>query len=324
MTLAASILFDAAYVEAALVTAYELRNQRDVLHRVHLVLLTAAEPDADDIEAAAIVQQFCAQFNDEQAFYSGITIPNSIPAFQVDHFSNSIVYKALLPTMLGFEPYLVNIDAGILPGERMGDFLREVEQRFCAPGTDQGWIIGAHCVENKDLMPAKLAGLPANPLYPAGNVLLFNTAQYLASYFSQRLLHFYGQLVEHLEYAEQELICLTATGGELVALPRADERITPFLNMDVLAGMAPPLPANSTEDCVFFKFVGGLKPWKYWVLDPNKVLFTRRRAALEAHFGLRGWELVRRHRHAVQHHEHYRVLFLEFYERYMSAQGTTH
>jgi hypothetical protein len=322
MSIAASILFDAAYIEAALLTAYELRGMGDVLHRVHLVLLSKTQPDAEDAEAATLLSTFCQQFNTNGEFYSAITVKNGIPDFQGDHFSNAIVYKALLPSMLAYEPYLVNIDAGLLPGERMHDFLRELDARYCQPGTDQAWVLGAHCVDSAGQMPEHLARLPANSLYPAGNILLFNSERYRAAYFGDRLLHLYRQLVEFLGYAEQELICLTATEGELLALPRGDERITPFLGLDVLLGQAEPLPEASMRECVFFKFVGGLKPWKYWVLDPNKALYTRRRAALEQHFALSGSQLVMKHRHLVGH-EDYRVAFLEAYDHYLSAPGAS-
>ncbi|GEM_PF-2460105 len=327
MTIAASILFDPAYLEAALLTAHELRGMDDVLHRVYLVLLEASGPGSAkaNADAAAIVHKFCIHFNGETEWFCAIKVQNTIAPFSADHFSNAIVYKALLPSMLADEPYLLNIDAGLLPGDEFHAFVRELDARYCqADGAlEEGWVVGAHCVENVDLIPHALALLPAHTLYPAGNVLLFHTARYQRSLWSERFLAHYEILRTRLEYAEQELICLTAQPHELLALPGAARRTTPFLGLDVLLGEAAPLPESATRDCLFFKFVGSFKPWKYWVLDPNKALYTRRRAALEQHFDLGKFSLVHDYRNQGGSDE-FRLAFLEAYDRSLRAAAPPH
>ena len=236
---------------------------------------------------------------------------NTLGGFSAYHFNNSIIYKAILPSIIPHESFLMNIDAGILPGNEFAGFLREIDESLCASA--DSWIIGAHCHATEDRLPAPLSERPHNCLYSAGNILLFNTAQYERGGWYNRYVSNYLACQSYLKYAEQELICLTATEGELIPLPGFDRRITPFLGLEVFYGKAERLPTSCAEESLFFKFVGSLKPWKYWVLDPNKSLYTRRRAVLEEKFQLSGIPLIERNRMSAPR-EDYIATFMKAYD----------
>ncbi len=310
MSIAASILFDTAYVEAALVTAFELLEGYPSLHRVYFICLSNGSED--DQEAVLVVQHFCARFNEERPdFFRAIKINNTIGTFVSRHFSSAIIYKGLIGSLLAHEPFILNIDAGILPGRHFDAFLRDIDSRLCRP--DAPWVIAAHCQDPEGRLPGPLGTLPHHPRYPAGGLLLFNTAAYRAAEWERRYTALFEALRPALAYAEQELMCLMARGEELAELPGGEARVTPFLLPEPMRQGAAPMAEAQAFDCLFFKFIGTLKPWKYWVLDPNKALWTRRRARLQARFPMATIALIQKHRYLVTH-ENYRDEFLEAFD----------
>jgi hypothetical protein len=251
----------------------------------------------------------------DAAHVSAITLQDTLPKFQAAHFNNSIIYKALLPSMLAHENFVLNVDAGILVGERFDAFLQGITRTLCT-AEDMAWLIAAHCHDPASQLPTTLQGEKHHALYPAGNLLLFNMKQCRAGNWVERLLINYRHCAPSLLYAEQELICLTAKLDELIALPGIEERYTPFLGLESLRDDAALWPTESAQDCLFFKIVGTLKPWKYWVLDPNKRLWTCRRDLLERVFPLGNFALIETNRHTVTH-EGFRQAFLKQYDAYL-------
>jgi lipopolysaccharide biosynthesis glycosyltransferase len=314
MTIAASVLFDAHYLEPALVTAFELLQRARHFHHLYLIYLSAGT--SVDEEAIQIISEFCASMGGADANLSAITLDDTLPKFQAAHFNNSIIYKSLLPSILPHEKYVLNVDAGILVGERFDAFLLEITQVMCT-AEDTAWLIAAHCHDDPmNLLPSILLGEGHHDLYPAGGMLMFNITRCISHNWVGRLLQNYQRCASFLHYAEQELICLTAQGVDLRALPGGDDRDTPFLGLESMHDVAALCSASRTQDCLFFKFIGTLKPWKYWVLDPNKRLWTSRRDMLERVFPISNYALIEANRHTVTH-EGFRVAFLKQYDTYI-------
>lgn len=288
MKIAASILFDCGYIECALVTAFELSQRSKNFHHIYLLYLSSDGPD--DTQAQTLLAAFCARFQGVVA----IVVKNTLGAFNAYHFNNSIIYKALIPSVLPHEPYILNIDAGILLGQRFDAFVDEITRSHCTK--EAQWILSAHCIDPASNMPETLADVPCNSLYPAGAVFFFHSANYLACNWFARYTQNFSHWKGKLRYAEQELICLTAAEGELRALPSVDDIHVRTLSTDVLNGEKQRLAASDAEDCVFFKFAGSLKPWKYWVLDPNKGIFVDRCLRMEKLFAISGNGLIEKYR----------------------------
>jgi lipopolysaccharide biosynthesis glycosyltransferase len=310
MRIVISILFDSSYIEPALVTAHEVITKVAEISKLYLIYLLSGSED--DLENIGIIQNFCSRFVSDVSIVP-ITLQNTLPKLSVDHFNNSIIFKALIPSIIRDEAFVMNLDAGILLGGRFEEFLMDINTRLEQETSD--WIVGAHCHEPAEFMPQSLRAHPHNKLYPAGNLLLFNCSQYNRQKWYERVVGNYLKYMPHLHYAEQELMCLTAEPGEILPLPLANERKTPFLGLDVLLGKAVQMDFSCLDNSLFFKFVGSLKPWKYSVLDPNKFIYTRRRAILESQFQLAGIPIIERHRNAIK--EEWALAFLKSYEVYL-------
>lgn len=287
----ATVLFDAGYLEPALVTAFQLQRFAEQLEGVVLVLL---EDDAEDADAArAVVAQFCSELSRSSRLpFRAISARGGLARFDVHHFNASILYKALLPSLVDCPGWLLNIDAGLLPGGRFGDFL---EDSKLALADNSEWLIAAHVHDPATMLPPALAGLDHHRLYPAGNLLLFEPRRCRAQHWRERFEAAYDAHRPQLRYAEQELICLVATEHELRELPRGEQRCTPFLGIESLVAGDDPGFVD-LEPLVYFKFVGSLKPWKSWVLDPQKRIYLLHRQALEAALPLSAFELIQKHR----------------------------
>ena len=311
MAVATSILFDANYLEPALVTAYELVRASKYIKCIYLVFL--GNNSEEDAQARAAIGRFRSLFDNDVTIYA-TELVNSLPAFSSLHYNNSIIYKALIPSAIPSEPLLLNVDPGTLLGEDFPAFLAHVDQALHADAGD--WVIAAHCMSAEAKNAAQLRGLPHNSLYPWGNTLLFNTTRYLTGNWHGRLLNNYLQHHSLLKAADEELIYLTAGEGELVPLPDGDKMHYPILGAAVLDGSAQALPASYADRSVLIKFGGSLKPWKYWVLDPNKAIYLRRRQLLQDLLPLSEIPLIEKNRSAALRQE-WPLAFQQAYENYL-------
>lgn len=312
MTIALSILFDSAYIEPALVTAFDAISLGigDNVHKIYLIYLR--KDGESDREAASLIQAFADKFSGHVPVVA-VSVANTLGELQSHHFNNSIIYKGLIPSIISSEPFILNLDAGILFGGLFKAFLQKIEKDFCQPSQD--WIVAAHGRSAEGALPSALAGYPHHSFYSDGNLLLFNVENYVKHKWHERYIRNYSVYVPHLEYAEQELICLTAADNELLTLPGVELRRMEFLNSDVLLGRKKQETA-ALDDCLVFKFVGSFKPWKYWVLDPSKSVYTKRRSRLEAVFPLAGNQLIEAVRMSYAREE-YVTGFLKAYDYYL-------
>ena len=308
---AASILFDARFLEPAFLTAFDMTRWVPGLPRLYLIYLLNG--DTEDQEATALITDFCTKVDSPFPIVP-IAINNTLPQFSAYHFSTAIIYKALLPSILPGEKRVMNVDAGALLGPAFPGFWQEVSDNFPVGGD---WVIAGHCQEPE--FPEALANEPHNPLYPAGGILLFNCERAVQADWHHRLMANYRRFLPHLRYGEQEIICLTAGETELLDLPQGPKREIAFLNTDALLGTAPTSIAM-TDDCLFFKFCGSFKPWKYWVLDPRKSIYTALRAEFETLFALSGHPLIERHRQSVDKEE-WLYGFLRAYDIFLQRGG---
>lgn len=277
-----SIVFDANYIEPALLTAFETKAFTQ--HGAEEIILIYLYEGTVDEESKTVLEAFLSS-NQDGLPIRIITVKKDIGEFMRFHFNNSIIYKILTPSFFG-DRFILNIDAGICLGNRFGEFLSFIDAETQRPSDSNHWIVKAFCHDPTELIPENLKKLPRNQFYPAATVMLFNGKRYALSSCFNRLLKNYACLHPYLQLAEQELLCLTFESGEIAPLPedmRGDAR---FLSLDSLADASQEWPDDTFADCTFFKIVGTIKPWKLWVLDPNKRFYLKRRASLESVFPL--------------------------------------
>ena len=298
-TIAISIIFDSSYIEPALVSAYSILNANIItIHKVHLIFLH--DNSDEDVQASIIISTFVNKF-DEGNLISIIAVKNSLPKFNKFHFSNAIIYKALIPSIIQHEKYIINLDAGILIGKKFAGYLQDVIIA-CINTENSNWIIGAISgPPPKEYMPDELKDLPSNRIYPAGAIILFNGEAFKINKFYERYVGNYLNLVSKLKYAEQELMCLTLLEGELIVLPDSNEMIYHHLSLDAMSDADLWYNETIVENCICFKIFGSLKPWHYCVLDPNKIVWLLARAGLESIMPLGIYPLIEKNRNFILH-----------------------
>lgn len=306
-----SILFNSAYIEPALVTACELIKSSSA--QVYLIYLQSE--NEDDRYAEKLIFGFKNRFDGDNLIKI-IRLKNNLPKFQAFHFDNSIIYKCLIPNFIKNANFILNIDAGIIPGGRFSDFLHEINN-ICSSDLMLDWIIGGHC--QKPELPEELFRLKHSTLYPAGGVLLFNTKNYYRVNWDKKYLDNYVKYLKILKYAEQELMCITSTDEEILNLPLASERYNIFLSMNWFESQNPSPNKSDIDKSIFYKCYGSFKPWKYFVLDPNKFVFTAIRDLLEKQFPLTGNPLIEKNR--LLFPNNWSVGFLKAYDKLIAFNG---
>lgn len=308
----ASILFDASYIEPALVTAYELIQHADYFKSIVLIYADGGSPD--DNEAKNIIYRFVETFS-RKVDLRAIQIRNHLPQINRYHFNNTIIYKVLIPSVLPQESYVLNFDAGILIGDVFDQFMRELNE--AQTGESDKWVIAAHCFPSSVNLPIELRKFPYNDLYPAGTLLLFNVKNYIESKWQDRYLSNYLELHNQLGYAEQELMCITSMPDELRPLPFEEKRKVWFLGSNLYSDNTDwrAITEEEMKGSIFFKFFGSIKPWKYWCLDPARSIYLSRRSALEREFRVSDNLLIEKHRSIAGKVEWIRAYQLQYERR---------
>lgn len=298
-----TVCFDQAYIEPALLTALELLQQQAA--PVYLIYL---ENTGDSPEVRQMLQAFASRHGREQL--RSLAIQNTVfDKFEKYHFSNAILYKTLVPSVVQHD-YVISIDAGYLLGSRFAEWMDEVkdclEQHY-----PREFVLASFCGNSARDLPAPLHSQAHHARYPTGGVLLFSRAQYLQGNWYERIVAGYLQHKNDLLWAEQDLLCLLLEGAQLQDLPLAKSVLLEQLHPEgLLAGAR---SAACSQDFSLYKISGTLKPWKYWVLDPRKYFYLQRRQAL-APLALENYPLIQELRHAVNHVPLQRN-FLEVQER---------
>ena len=308
--LVTTIIFDSNYVEPAIVTAYELCKFSNDIKKIILIFINSKKEE--DASALKLATEFC-QFARKYIPIDIIQVENSLEPYQAYHFNNSIIYKALIPSIVPNEEFVLNIDAGVLPGAEFSNLLVKINS-LCKPNSN--WIIGANCESASLHLSPPLSSLQHNPLYPSGIILLFNIREYFSANWHSRFIEKYLLLKESLVLAEQDLICITAEDNELIELPDSSRHKILHLGDKSLKGEAPTLDNTTFQDCTFYKIVGSFKPWNYWVLDPNKALYTSRRADMELEFKISGHPLIEVKRNKSIREE-WPLQFYNLYDHYI-------
>ncbi len=271
-------------------TAYKLLDYKSLFkEKIALIYLKTSE----DLDSAVrkTVYDFAKNFGGNAfQFYE---VANSLSDFDAFHFDNSIVNKILIPEYLPDQPYILNIDAGYIPGNSFVKLILSIEQLI---QENNNWIIAAFDNQMMSL-PAALKDLNANRLYPEGGVLLFNCQNFHQSNYSKIYKQSYEALKTFLVYAEQELLKITLGDGVIIELPFGGERKLFELTGDVVCNMPPLIKNSELQNSILYKCVGTFKPWKYWVLDPNKKFWLELIAPIEEALNLRENQLIQMQRH---------------------------
>jgi len=303
-----SITFDQFYIEPALLTAYEIINS-GLNYKLHLVYI---EPQDESIsnEMENILLKFKNKINNDQLII--IKVDGILANYKQFHFTNAIIYKILIPSIIKDYNFVLNLDAGILLGNKFSDFIHGITTEIDNNNFDNS-LVSAFCTNSQIDLHTSLHNIPHNSNYPSGIVMLFNVRNYDLCDTSTKIISTWNQLSNYLVYAEQDLLCIIAEEGQLTQLPMVNSIVIEYLDLQGLNLKVSSIVYSKT-DFSFYKVCGTCKPWKYFVLDFRKLFYLNRRAILEKSLDLSSFQLILRNRHEVTHKE-LAFKFLENFEK---------
>jgi lipopolysaccharide biosynthesis glycosyltransferase len=286
-----TVLFDQNYVEPALVTAIEILEVKPENVDFYLIYLCRQNDSTDVIN---LLSAFSANSDRVKLIKLADT---ALPVFNVYHFTNSIIYKLLIPSIVNAH-FILNIDAGTILGKKFPSFLSKT-QALCEHAGRNDFVVEAYCDASQDKLPTRLLDAPHNKLYPWGWILLFNKEAYQKINLFDATMTKFKIHQSQLVYAEQDLLCLLLEEGQLIEFDNKDELVCENLTLDGLINDE--RSEGIGGNYCFYKVAGTLKPWKYWVLDPKKEFYLRRRLRLCAHVEIDSYGIIGVNRHSVNH-----------------------
>ena len=264
----ASITFDAGYIEPALLTAYELITT-GLFQRVFLLFLDGTSVGRGSEALYTILRDFEARFHDDCTV---IVFQNFLPNFKFAHFNQSIIAKLFAPKIINKVKGLhFNFDAGIFLGNKFRLFVESSE----SIALSSRLAIYAHKQQQRtcDVHPELAPHLDNRP-YLAGGVFLFDCETFIKDDLPFRFVSAINRSAGKLMYADQELVLLSLSDDECGDLPFGQERVTRALAAQLQDWRS--WSYADLNNSIFNKVIGTLKPWKLWVLDPNKRFFLRK------------------------------------------------
>ena len=303
-----SITFDQFYIEPALLTAYEILNC-GLSYKLHLVYIEPKDEDTSN-EMENILLKFKGTINNDQLII--IKVANTLNDYNKFHFTNSIIYKILIPSIIKDYDFILNLDAGILCGNKFVDFIECIITEVNNHKHDNS-LVSAFCTDSEVDLNIGLHNFPHNSKYPSGIVMLFNVRNYDLFNTVDKILSTWYQFSDYFIYGEQDLLCIIAEEGQISQLPMSDSIIIEYLDLKGLDFKISSIAYLITEFS-FYKVCGTCKPWKYYVLDFRKLFYLTRRAPLEKSLDLSSFQLILRNRHEITH-KGFASKFLENFEK---------
>lgn len=302
---ALTIIFDENYIEPALVTVCDLIRFVPDDFDVVLIYIQTIDKEVNQ-EALNLIKEIISRNNKINAI---TLLPNIFDNFKKFHFTNSILYKLVLPEIVNYD-YILNIDAGYLSGPEI-EHLFEYSKKTISTQKFINSAVGAICTLSENDLSEDLKVFGHNEYYPAGGILLFNVIKYKELSLYARLVSKYNAVKNILLWAEQDLLCLTATIGEIY--PIEFEKTILIEQLSLRNYIEDLKLTQEKTNFMLYKITGTLKPWKYWVLDKNKLFYIKRRNEVIGNEELKKYEIINRNRYKVTHEPLYQA-FLELQE----------
>lgn len=292
----ALFIFDANYLSPALVSVasfFETLGAKRL--PVTLVFLVGDDEDANN-KVRVVLQRFEEKL---QSTYPGVSLQvvelrgNVFDGYvKRHHFSNAILYKAIIPQAFAHYDHILLFDCGMIFGQQLHDFLIWVENHIRSRKIA---TMAAFCVpsDRADGLSSELMHFPHHALYPAGGTLYFDVARYRQASIYDRLVSAFTIHRERLVYAEQDLLCLTLQPDELSAFDECGTRCHIDLAASDWGASEDHVRLDRSRDCFYIKHVGSFKPWKKWVLHPSKSIFLKERKKIVSLLGMGDLEFLR-------------------------------
>ena len=313
--IALSVIFDENYVEPALVTIFDLVRFAPADFDIFLVYMESSNAEVNTDITNLVTNAINSISSTNKV--SAIKFKSKIfDRFEKYHFTNSILYKLILPELLQHD-YIVNIDAGFLSGSEIDKLFEYLLSVVAEPQFSSSCAVGSVCFPSPKDLPAELSVLKHNKLYPTGGILLFNCENYRKSKLFDRLSSGYSLHKDQLVWAEQDLLCLIAEEGELHSLDLHGGILTENLSIQGYLQFESSIALSSTF--MLYKVTGTLKPWKSWVFDPKKKFYLDRRESVMKNLNFSDSSVVLNNRFQVTHQPLYRAFLSAFEQKLIDS-----
>lgn len=282
-SLGAIFIFDKNYVSAAIVSVVSfLEIPKDYDIKVTMIYL-GDRGDADDVPSHEVLNEFK---NKSSALFGGniiniIEIKGDIfnDYINRNHFNSTVLYKIVIPKVLGSYHHILVFDCGLIFGTCLSDFInfvvKRIEDKTIAAVT-------AFCTPSSELSKLNpLLSIDSNKChYPAGVILYFDVRKYELNNMYERFISCYLRHRESLVYAEQEILCIALDEDELGQFQECGPRYHIDMAISDWSQSSKDVSFYKHRKYLYMKHIGSFKPWKKWVLHPSKAIFLWEKAAV--------------------------------------------
>jgi lipopolysaccharide biosynthesis glycosyltransferase len=232
--------------------------------------------------------------------------------FEKFHFTNSILYKLILPEIIQSD-YILNLDAGFLSGPNI-HALFEYCEAIVNSGEFVDTPIAAVCgkPEDANCLSTELRQYGHNNLYPYGWLFFINREAYRKNNFYSKIINGYNFFKDKLVWAEQDLLCLIAKDNEIINLNLTEQILIEQLS--VQSYILDEASKAWVTKFMLYKITGTLKPWKLWVFDRKKQFYLTRRHELSGKVNWEGCQVVQENWYKINHQQLFHA-FLAAHEK---------
>lgn len=260
---------DGNYLEPAFITLDSLaRHAPRGLNVCILFLRSSVEDDSiyEQLIAEALVH-FAEKYSERVQFSCVAVQSHYFKNFSKFHLTSATLQKLVIPAIFPTEDICLSIDAGMIFGEKMSEFISCVEKPSAAA------ITAFTTAASATLQESQLA-IGHHALYPAGGILAFRPAPYNNNDILNRCIATYENHREQIIYGEQDIITFTLREGELSDFSYDEKRVHIDLANDASWVEADyHVRTYLSEEYLYMKHVGVFKPWRRWVLSPAKAIY---------------------------------------------------
>lgn len=269
---------DGNYLEPAFITLDSLAINSPIGTRVCLLYLR--DGTEDDIVFESLIAEAMKEF---QGIYKGKIVFSSIAVrsnyfnnFSRFHLTSATLQKLVFPAIFPSEEICVSIDAGMIFGTKLTEFIAHLEKPSLPA------ITAFTTAANTTLQHNQLT-IAHHDLYPAGGILAFRPAIYNKNNLLERCINTYENLRDDIIYGEQDIICFTLKDSELSDFSYYGERIhIDLANEQTWTDSDKLVETYISKNYFYMKHVGMFKPWRRWVLSPAKSIYSHALSKLPA------------------------------------------
>lgn len=215
-----------------------------------------------------------------------VLVKNNLPQINTHHFNNLVIHKLLTPSYIESSSNLqLNLDAGFLIGTKFNDLIRHFLIEFAERNEAFVALLGE---DSKHFLPNYFLQKSTLNYYPKGGLLIFDRNQYFGRKANETFYKNYIYYRHTLIYPDQELLAICLDPTEVIRLTELESNpiYIRYLWPDYFVRKREPI--LSSKDFALYKNAGLLKPWQYFVLDPEKSLYISRRNDLSEKINLDG------------------------------------